>query len=425
MSRCFSPATICLPDFSKQTVDPRRWSCVACDQYTSEVDYWTSLDAEVGAYPSTLRLILPEVWLGEADARIPAIHDTMNQYASDIMLRYPNRMIYVERTLNDGSVRKGLVGKIDLCAYEYQVGASSLIRATEKTVTERIPPRMAIRRGAALELPHVMLLIDDPADSVIGTASRRAAELETAYDYPLMAKGGHLHGAWLDDRAMDDVTTALDALITPEAMADRYGSSNLAPLLFAVGDGNHSLASAKAYFEEIKAEIGEEAAMSHPARYALVEVVNLYDESLQFEPIYRVLFGVDPAAALKAWEAYAAAQNGSQEAQTVDWYIGDTHGQTAVPHPTSALAVGTVQAFLDDYLKTAPDGAYIDYIHGEETAVSLAKEEGAIAFLYDGMKKEQLFFSVIADGSLPRKTFSMGHAHDKRFYTEARELIRD
>ena len=257
---------------------------------------------------------------------------------------------------------------------------------------------------------------------MIGAAARRLSELETAYDYPLMAKGGHLRGAWLDDRAMQDVTGALDALITPEAMAARYGSRDLAPLLFAVGDGNHSLASAKAYYEEIKSQIGEEAAMNHPARYALVEVVNLYDESLQFEPIYRVLFGVDPAEALKAWEAYAAAQTGSQAAQTVDWYIGDTHGTTTVPTPSAALTVGTVQAFLDEYLPSAPAGAYIDYIHGEETAMTLAKEPNAIAFLYDGMKKEQLFFSVIADGSLPRKTFSMGHAHDKRFYTEAREL---
>ena len=425
MKHCFSPATICLPDFKRADVDGSRWSCVACDQYTSEPDYWANIDSLVGNYPSALRLILPEVWLGEADARIPDIHTTMDAYASDVLVRYPGRMIYVERTLDDGKVRRGLVGKIDLCDYDFRPGASSMIRATEKTVTERIPPRMAIRRGAALELPHVMLLIDDPDDSVIGAAARRADELEVAYDYPLLAKGGHLKGTWLDDISVAEVTSALDALITPEAMAARYGSSDLAPLLFAVGDGNHSLASAKAYFEEIKAEIGEEAAMKHPARYALVEVVNLYDKSLEFEPIYRVLFGVDTAHALAAWEAYAAAQAGNQAPQAVDWYIGDTHGTTAVPSPTAALTVGTVQAFLDDYLTTAPAGAYVDYIHGEDTAMNLAKENGAIAFLYDGMKKEQLFFSVIADGSLPRKTFSMGHAHDKRFYTEARELIRE
>ena len=281
---------------------------------------------------------------------------------------------------------------------------------------------MAIRRGAALELPHVMLLIDDPTDSVIGSAAARLSELEVAYDYPLMAKGGHLRGAWLDDRAMQDVSCALDALITPEAMAARYGKEGLAPLLFAVGDGNHSLAAAKTCFEEIRAAIGDETAMSHPARYALCEVVNLYDESLQFEPIYRVMFGVDPEAVLAAFEAYMAGLNGEASPQRVDWFNGEHSGTLTVPAPVAALPVGTVQDFLDTYMASAPADAYVDYIHGEDTAKALANRPDAIAFLFDGMAKEELFSTVITDGALPRKTFSMGHAEDKRFYTEARRI---
>ncbi len=421
---CFYPATILLPDFS--VTNGTRWSCVACDQYTSEPAYWEAADNLVGESPSTLRLILPEVYLKEAGQRTPDIHAAMETYLRDVLKTHPDCMILVRRTLADGGVRWGLVGLVDLEAYDYRRGAESLIRATEQTVAERIPARMTIRRDAALELPHVMLLMDDRDRTVIEPLTAMADTLSVAYDHDLMANSGHVKGYFLDDRMQGRILTAMQALITPEAMEKRYGKAGLAPLLFAVGDGNHSLAAAKACYEEIKAELGPDRAMTHPARYALVEVVNLYDQSLNFEPIYRVAFGVDPARMAAAFEAYADTLHGDAAPQTVRWQYGaGAHvksGCVRIAHPVSGLAVGTVQDFLDAYIRQALPDAHIDYIHGEETVAALAEAPGALAFLYDGMAKEALFPTVLSDGALPRKTFSMGHAADKRFYTEARSI---
>ena len=426
---CFYPADIYLPDFT--VTDGRTWSCVACDQYTSQPDYWETVDALVGSAPSTLRLMLPEVWLDETAARTPHIHAAMNDYLQNVLVAHPDRMVLVERTLADGKVRIGLVGAIDLEAYDYRKGASSLIRATEQTVPERIPPRMTVRRGAPLELPHVMLLIDDRKRTVIEPLYAAKDSLTVAYDYDLMQSSGHLKGYWLDTDAQAALSDALADLITPGAMEERYGRSGLAPLLFAVGDGNHSLASAKACWEEVKATLDAETAKTHPARYALVEVVNLYDASLEFEPIYRVLFGVEPAEAVAAFADYAATLSGEASVQVVEWKYGTgdaaRSGRITIPHPVSGLAVGTVQDFLDAYLSgklpvRAPETATVDYIHGEDTAAALSEKAHTVAFLYAGMAKEELFATVISDGALPRKTFSMGHAADKRFYTEARKI---
>jgi hypothetical protein len=420
---CFSPADILLPDFS--VTDGTAWSCVACDQYTSQPDYWEDADRQVGEAPSTLRLILPEAWLDEAEQRTPAIHRAMEDYVRQVLINHPDSMILLERTLGDGSVRRGLIGLIDLEEYDYRRGASSLIRATEQTVPERIPPRMAVRRDALLELPHVMMLMDDRERTVIEPLLPGVNALPVAYDYDLMGGGGHVKGYWLDGAAMGRVQEAMENLITPEAMELRYGKPGLAPLLFAVGDGNHSLAAAKACYEEVKASLGASAA-NHPARYALVEVVNLYDESLVFEPIYRVAFGVNPEELVSAFHAYARSLSGEAAPQTVHWQYGAGEdmrcGDVTVAHPVCGLAVGTVQDFLDEYMKTAPAGAYTDYIHGEDTVLSLSQRPGAVAFLYEGMAKEELFSTVLSDGALPRKTFSMGHAHDKRYYTEARKI---
>ncbi len=423
----FSPAPILLPDFTG--TDGRRWSCVACDQYTSEPDYWAAADALVGDAPSTLRLILPEVYLAETDTRKPQILSTMNDYLATTLVTHPDAVILVERTLADGATRWGLVGMVDLMAYDYHRGADSLIRATEATVAERIPARTTVRRDAPIELPHAMLLIDDRARTVIEPIVARRSTRPVAYDHDLMQGGGHLKGYFLTPQDISAVQTALDSLITPAAMTARYGKPGLPPLLFAVGDGNHSLAAAKTCFEEIRAAIGDEAAMTHPARYALCEVVNLYDDSLAFEPIYRVAFGVDPDHILTAFDAYIARLHGNAAPQTVEWFCGTPDGTTrrgtlTVPAPRDALTVGTVQDFLDEYLRSiAPTGATVDYIHGEDTARALASRPDAIAFLFDGMHKEELFSTVISDGALPRKTFSMGHAADKRYYTEARRII--
>ncbi len=420
MSIPFKPAQILLPDFT--TYSGTAWSCVACDQYTSQPEYWETADRIAADSPSTLRLIIPEVYLAETEARKPLVLSSMEDYLREVLVEHPDSMILVERTLGSGETRLGLVGMVDLMTYDYRKGADSLIRATEATVAERIPARTTVRREAPVELPHVMMLIDDRAKTVVEPLTNLKDTLPVAYDHDLMQKSGHLKGYFLTPVLMAQVESALAALITPEAMAERYGRVGLAPLLFAVGDGNHSLAAAKTCFEEIRTQIGDEAAMSHPARYALCEVVNLYDESLRFEPIYRVVFGVNPDHVLSAFETYIACLNGEASPQTVDWVSGNRSGTLEIPAPAVALPVGTVQDFLDEYMKTAPDGATIDYIHGEDTAKALANRPDAVAFLFDGMAKEELFSTVIADGALPRKTFSMGHAEDKRFYTEARRI---
>ncbi len=421
----FSPADILLPP--ADCIATGKWACIACDQFTSEPSYWEEAAAIVGDAPSTLQLMLPEVYLSETSERLPRIHAAMRQALSSLLISHPQSMIALSRRQSDGRERRGLIGMIDLEAYDYTKGSTTLIRATEGTVLSRIPPRVAIRRDAPIELPHVMLLIDDPDDTVLAPLFTEKAKetARTAYDCPLMLGGGHATGTFLSETQIDGVQRALEALITPEAMAARYGDASLPPLLFAVGDGNHSLASAKAAYEEIKAAIGEEAAASHPARYALCEVVNLHDPALDFEPIYRVVFGVDREDILSSLRAYLAQLNGSAAPQTLCCVFG-AEGHTLslelrADHPVQQLTVGTLQAFLDAYAKEHPE-IEIDYIHGEDSLKALACKEGAIGFLFDGMQKDQLFRTVLYDGALPRKTFSMGHARDKRYYMECRRI---
>lgn len=415
----FSPADILLPDFTQ--VDGTRWSVVACDQFTSEPAYWEQAQALVGTAPSTLRLILPEAYLSETASRVPQINATMRDYRTQVLHSHPDSMLYLERTQSDGTVRRGIIGKIDLECYDYHKGSQSPVRATEGTVLERIPPRVAIRRDAVLELPHVMLLIDDPQRTVIEPIAARAAALETAYDFDLMLGGGHVRAVWLDEDARRGAEQALLSLTEPAQLQARYGDGTLSPLLFAVGDGNHSLASAKEAYNEVKAQLGEQAALSHPARYALVEVVNLHDDALSFQPIYRVVFGVEPQQLLAELTDYAAALGGSMAPQTVHYVGASLDGTLTFAHPTRQLTVGTLQDFLDAYLAAHPT-AEVDYIHGERAVTELSARPDAIGFLFDGMGKDQLFRTVIYDGALPRKTFSMGHAEDKRYYLEARAI---
>lgn len=419
MKKCYQSAEILLPNF--QVIDPAKWAVVACDQFTSEPEYWQKAEALVGDAPSTLRMILPEVYLAESRERIPQINQTMERYLDSLLLPHTDSMVYVERTQSDGSIRRGIVLAIDLECYDYQKGATSLIRATEATVVERIPPRVAIRRGAVIESPHVMLLIDDPKHTVIEPLIGSSSG-ELAYDTDLMLGGGHLKGRFLDSAEIRRVERSLDGLITPEATKERYLKSGLAPLLFAVGDGNHSLATAKAIYEEIKAALGEEAAATHPARYALVEVVNIHDPALRFEPIYRVLFGVDPQAVLTELEGYLASLRGDAPSQTAEYVYGNRRGVLNAPSPVRQLTVGTLQDFIDEYL-TRHTGAEVDYIHGEQSVLALCEKPNTLGFLFSGMEKDQLFPTVMFDGALPRKTFSMGHATDKRYYVECRRIL--
>ena len=415
-NKCYKSADILLPDFS--SVNAKKWAVVACDQFTSEPHYWEAAAKEVGDAPSTLNMILPEVYLAETEERIPVINATMEKYFSELLISHPDSMVYVERVQSDSTVRRGIVMAIDLEAYDFKKGASSLIRATEATVIERIPPRVAIRKDAPIELPHVMLLIDDPDKTVIEPLSAENCP-EVAYDTELMLSGGSIVGRFLSEDAKTSISNALDALITPDAMEKRYGDASLAPLLFAVGDGNHSLATAKTIYENLKSSIGD-AALSHPARYALIEVVNIHDEAMKFEPIYRVAFDVNPTDLISELDKYLSTLSGDADAQEIEYICSDKSGTLTAEHPVRQLTVGTLQDFLDAYV-TSHKGASVDYIHGEGSVKSLVSET-SVGFIFSGMSKSELFKTVIYDGALPRKTFSMGHAEDKRYYLECRKI---
>ena len=416
----FRPADILLP----RDCDLTKWSVVACDQYTSQPEYWVRVDQRVGSAPSSLRLILPESSLEgpNVEEDITEINLTMAHYLrEDRFVTYPDSLIYVERTLADGKVRRGLVGMVDLEQYDYEPGATTLIRATEGTVLTRIPPRVRVRKNAPIELPHVMLLADDPGKTVIEPLAGAKEHLEQVYDFDLMEEGGHITGWLLGEAERASVAGGLRALAQPEAFAEKYDAAGRPVLLFAVGDGNHSLATAKACYERQKELAGPEHSSDLPARYALVELVNLHDDSLEFEPIHRVVFGVQPRQLLDAFlKENEGAYLGRGEGQSMEFIYADGAGHVTVPHPTAQLPVGTLQNFLDRWL--AEHGGRVDYIHGDDVARRLGMGEGCIAFLLPPMGKEELFPTVIFDGVLPRKTFSMGNANDKRFYLEARRI---
>ncbi len=416
----FRPAHILLP----QNCDLHLWSVVACDQYSSQPEYWQEADRLVGNAPSALRLILPESRLGEPDVEqsILEINQTAAGYLKEgRFAAYPDAMFYVERRLSDGKVRRGLVGMVDLEQYDYEPGSSALIRATEGTVLSRIPPRVAVRKNAPIELPHVMLLADDPGRTVIEPLTQATGDMEQVYDFELMLGGGHITGWQLGLAQLDQVAQALTALADPAAFRARYGGEDLPTLLFAVGDGNHSLATAKECYERQKKLTPPEKWSSLPARFALTELVNLHDESLEFEPIHRVVFGVEPEALVDALvNAYPGAFRGQGEGHRLPYVTAQGEGCVTVPSPAAQLPVGTLQNFLDDYLKAA--GGRVDYIHGDDVTRRLAAQEGCIGFLLPAMGKDQLFPTVMHDGVLPRKTFSMGQAQDKRFYLEARRI---
>ena len=409
----FYPADILLP----KDADMEKWAVVACDQFTSEPEYWARVEETVGGAPSTLRLILPEAELKapDVDARIETINAAMEDYLRrDLFTMLKDALVYVERTQSDGKVRHGLVGMVDLDAYDFTPGSGALIRATEGTVLERIPPRAKVRRNAPIELPHVMLLIDDPDKTVIEPLTAEASGMEKLYDFELMQGGGRIKGYKLSEAQIDAVADALTGLCADEAMRKKYGVSGVQPLLFAVGDGNHSLATAKACWEEQKGK-------NPLARYALVEVVNNHDDALRFEPIHRVLFGVDAREVFAEFQKfYPNAHEGGGEGHVIEVVYDGCDGFLTVPDPGAQLAVGTVQAFLDEYLKTR--GGEVDYIHGDDVARELGKQPGNMGFLLPAMGKEQLFKTVMKDGVLPRKTFSMGHARDKRYYLEGRRI---
>ena len=418
----FSPADILIPFDCGLS----KWAVVACDQYTSEPEYWDRVDKYVGDAPSTLRLILPESKLEDpnVEEEIEKIHETMDKYLEEGRLRaLKDSLLFLERTLDDGKTRLGLIGKLDLEEYNYEKGSGTPIRATEGTVLSRIPPRMKVRRGAAIELPHIMVLIDDPDKKIIEPLANPDAKknMSQVYISTLMERGGRVTGYRLSPEQTKAVMMQLEELSDPARFEKFYNAPGKPVLTFAMGDGNHSLATAKACWEEIKPTLSPEEQKTHPARYALVELVNLHDDSLEFEAIHRVLFDVDPQALLADFiAAYPGAYKGQGEGHQIKYFIGKESGYVTVPNPKAQLAVGTLQSFLDKYLEEK--GGKIDYIHGEDVTARLADQPNAIGFVLPSMAKSELFPTVIFDGALPRKTFSMGHAHDKRFYLEARKI---
>ena len=418
----FYPADILLP----KNCDMTKWAVVACDQFTSEPAYWAAVEETVGQEPSALRLILPEARLkdDDVDQQILNINASMQRYLDEGVFRCLEKsLIYIERTQSDGRVRHGLIGMVDLEQYDFTPGSGALIRATEGTVLDRIPPRAKVRRNASIELPHVMLLIDDPKGTVIEPLTAGTAAMEQVYDFELMQGGGHIRAFAVSKEQQNALADALVQLTASEEMAAKYGAGDVAPLLFAVGDGNHSLATAKACYEEQKQGLTEEETLALPARYALVEVVNNHDDALQFEPIHRVLFDVDPQHLMTEFKkAYPNAYEGCGEGHTITVVYAGYEGCITVPDPAMQLAVGTLQVFLDEYLRNF--GGDVDYIHGDDVTRQLGSEPGNMGFLLPAMGKEQLFKTVMADGVLPRKTFSMGHAQDKRYYIESRRIVK-
>lgn len=445
-----APAKILLP---RADLDIQKWAVVACDQYTSEPEYWETAKNFVGEAPSTLNIIFPEVYLEQDEdskaTRIEKINATMNQYlTAGILTETPSSLIYLNRSTKKHPTRQGLVLAVDLEKYDYTIGSQTLIRATEGTVLDRIPPRLKIRAHAPIELPHIMLLIDDPEQTIIEPIAKKLSELKKVYDFDLMFESGHLTGYQIEQtEIIEQIFENLSQLVLPEKYTAKYGlASGENPLLFATGDGNHSLATAKAHWENIKKTLTTEQQEKHPARFALAEVVNIHDAGLEFEPIHRVIFNTDLEEILTAVNKYAvinrlilqtehfdsraAADIAAKEymtanplgtSQIIPLQAGNSWALVHFPQPKYQLTVGTWQDFLDWWIKENPN-IKIDYVHDDASVDKLSQIEKNVGCYLPAMHKNELFKTVIKDGALPRKTFSMGSSDEKRFYFEARKI---
>ena len=409
------------------------WAVIACDQYTSQPEYWEEVRRLVGDDPSTLHLVFPEAYLGETcrEQTIAGINQRMQAYLkSGVLAEQRPGFMLIEREVGRAAPRKGLVVALDLEQYDYRDGAQKLIRTTEGTDQSRLPPRIQVREKAPLETPHIMVLIDDPQQTVIEPLG--AKDLELAYDFELMLGGGRLRGWHIDDGALiDEIAGHIARLACGEP-----------PMIYAMGDGNHSFATARAVWERLKAQAEDERQiMNHPARYALAELVNVHDKGLEFAPIHRVVFGVDAADLLRAMETHCTgwrfsrrtfADRDGWEAACREAAVGSGHhipyisgterGLLSIAKPHFQLEVASLQAFLDRYLDAHPR-ARLDYIHGEDVLAQLAAEPDSIGFFLPTMDKRDLFKTIIMDGATPRKTFSLGEAVEKRYYLECRRLV--
>lgn len=410
--------------------DLNAWAVVACDQFTSQPEYWQQVAELVGDKPSTLNLIFPEVYLEQPnpDARIAAINEAMSRYVADgVTATHPSTMVLVRRETALGDVRWGLITALDLEQYSWEPDARTLIRATEGTILDRLPPRVMIREAAAMELPHIMVLISDEHRAVVEPLAAAVERLTPLYDTELMLGGGRVSG-WAVDAAgdLEAVAAGLGRLL------DALDPAN--PLLFAMGDGNHSFATAKSIWENIKGQLSEADRANHPARFCLVELENIHDPGLEFEPIHRVLFDTDRAT----FEAALARQCGAFERweatsveavlQTIEEPGRQAFGYVAasgvavyrLTNPVASIAAGTLQRTIDSL--TDAGSASVDYIHGVDVTEELGQASGNLGLLLPQVSKGSFFASIVADGALPRKTFSLGEAQDKRYYLEARAI---
>lgn len=400
MNQIFRPADILLP----KQADMQCWSVIACDQFTSDAAYWAAVKQAVGGAPSTLRLMLPEFYLGKRDEAAAAaeIQQTMRRYLdNDVFTEIEHSFIFLERTLPCGSVRRGLIGMIDLEAYDYSPDSSTPIRATEGTVEDRLPPRVKVRRAAPLEMPHIMVFLNDPDDGVMQRAGTAANGL--LYDFDLMMGGGHVRGQRIYGA-------------TADALAAQISEGNTAVKL-AIGDGNHSLAAARKCWLKKKQRLTPEQAESDPARFALAELVNIHDPAVTFAPIHRVLFETDPSTWFDAAAQQLAADG---EGRDVILLSGGRQKTIRAKGASIGEVIGNVEQFCKAYL--AAHGGTIDYIHGDDEAVQLAQRSGCCGVLLPQMEKGELFSSVEYSGPFPKKSFSIGLGRDKRYYLECRKL---
>jgi hypothetical protein len=417
MKRIFDRADILLP----QNCDMTKWSVVACDQFSSQPEYWAALEQANAGVPSTLHLMFPEAYLETRDqfAEAEKINAEMERYLAEGVFRtLPASYVYIERTLHGGEVRRGLLGVLDLDAYDYSKGSASPIRATEGTIESRLPPRVRVREGAALEMPHIMVFIDDPENGVMGLLDASKGDLPALYDFDLSAGGGHIRGWQVCGDAADALDRRLDGLADPERLREKYGAA--APAIFAMGDGNHSLAAAKKCWEELRPTLTPEERETHPARFSLVELVNIHDEAIAFEPIHRVLFETDPAEFLETAALHFADRISPEGGHTIR-LLTATGERTLT---LSGYTIGTLIADAEDLcqLYLTAHGGRIDYIHNDDTAAQLGTGAGCAALLLPRMEKTELFPSIIRTGPFPKKSFSIGRAEDKRYYLECRKI---
>lgn len=400
----FSSADILIPNIDNM----KKWSVIACDQFTSQPKYWNDITEYVAEGFSTLNMIFPEAYLKSCckENKIQTIKRNMcDYYNKGIFEEYTDSMIYVERRLSNGLIRKGVVGKVDLESYDYNPLSYSVIRATEKTVVERIPPRVEIRKDALLEFPHILLLCDDKEKILIEFLSNIKDKMKLIYDFDLMQEGGHISGWLVEGYKLRRFNELLGKYICK--IEDQYSKYNVPPIFFAVGDGNHSLATAKACYESDKNEL---------TRYALVELCNLHDESISFEPIHRVITNIDSESFLQCLKDNIVGDNG----ESIKLYVDGKEQEVHIIVPKDKILLDVVQNFLDNYIHN--NGGEIDYIHGEKDLIELTNDKNSAGIILPSISKDDLFEIIAKKGSLPRKTFSIGEARDKRYYLEGRKI---